>query len=262
MDTGKRFLDLFVSSIAAFLLSPLILILGAVVWLEDFHPPLYVAPRVGRFNSMFKMVKLRSMRIGSDQTGVDSTAGNDSRITAIGRILRAYKLDELPQLWNVLKGEMSLVGPRPQVSREVDIYTETERELLTVKPGVTDLSSIVFSDEGEILKGSHDPDLAYNQLIRPWKSRLGLLYVHNRSLRLDIELIFLSALALISRSRALAAVQRLLRRLDADLLTLRVARRDSPLVPYPPPGTIELVIHRSPKAGSLSSSSNNKYHHF
>ena len=241
---GKRALDLLVSTAGLLVLSPVLLVLGIAIWLQDFRSPLYVAPRVGRGSSTFKMVKFRSMRVGADRSGVDSTSANDSRITAVGRFLRAYKLDELLQLWNVLRGDMSLVGPRPQVMREVDIYTESERGLLTVRPGITDLSSIVFSDEGEILKGRVDPDLAYNQLIRPWKSRLGLLYVQHRSLRLDFELIFLTALALISRERALIGVQRVLSRLNADSVTRQVAKREELLTPYPPPGTTEVVMHR------------------
>jgi lipopolysaccharide/colanic/teichoic acid biosynthesis glycosyltransferase len=244
MATGKRALDLLVALVGLMTLSPLLLVLGVAIWLQDFRSPLYVAPRVGRGYSTFKMVKFRSMTVRADRSGVDSTSVNDSRITTIGRFLRAYKLDELPQLWNVLMGDMSLVGPRPQVRREVDIFTEVERELLSVKPGITDLSSIIFSDEGEVLKGSNDPDLAYNQLIRPWKSRVGLLYVHHESMRLDLELIFLTALALISRERALAGVQRVLARLGADMVTRRAARRDERLTPYPPPGTTEVVTHR------------------
>ena len=139
---------------------------------------------------------------------------------------------------------MSLVGPRPQVAREVQIYSPVERTLLDVRPGITDLASIVFADEGDILAGRPDPDLAYNQLIRPWKSRLGLLYVRQRSLRLDLELIWLTALALASRARALAGVQRMLARLDADAQIRRVARREDPLVPYPPPGASAIVTAR------------------
>ena len=121
------------------------------------------------------MVKLRSMIINADKNKVDSTASDDMRITRVGMMIRAYKLDELTQLINVLKGDMSLVGPRPNVQRDVDLYSETEKRLLSVKPGITDFSSIIFSDEGDILSGLDDPDIAYNQLIRPWKSRLGIL---------------------------------------------------------------------------------------
>src|SRR5438552_15194914 len=165
----KRALDVLVSGSALILLSPLLLIVAVAVWLQDFRSPFYIAPRVARGGGTFKMVKFRSMTVGADRTGVDSTSANDARITAVGRFLRAYKLDELMQLWNVFIGDMSVVGPRPQVRREVDIYTDAERELLTVQPGITDIASIVFSDEGDILKDAAEPDLMYNQLIRPWK---------------------------------------------------------------------------------------------
>jgi lipopolysaccharide/colanic/teichoic acid biosynthesis glycosyltransferase len=237
-------LDLVVSGGALLLLSPLLLMVAVAVWLQDFRSPFYVAPRVARGGGTFPMVKFRSMTIGADRTGVDSTSVNDSRITPVGRFVRAYKLDELTQLWNVFKGDMSLVGPRPQVMREVDLYTVVERELLTVKPGITDLSSIVFADEGDILKDETDPDLAYGQLIRPWKSRLGLLYVHNASVRLDLELMTLTVIALISRERALTAIQRVLDVLGADDMTRQVARRERPLEPYPPPGAVAPVARR------------------
>ncbi|MBZ5558483.1 MAG: sugar transferase [Acidobacteriia bacterium] len=241
----KRALDVVVSAGALLLLSPLLVIVGVAVWLQDFRSPFYVAPRVARGGRTFAMVKFRSMTSGADRSHVDSTAANDSRITALGRILRAYKLDELMQLWNVLKGEMSLVGPRPQVRRDVELYTAVEFDLLTVQPGITDLSSIVFSDEGEILRGTIDPDLAYNQLIRPWKSRLGLLYVRSRSLRLDFELIGLTIVALFSRRRALLGVQRILERLGADEATRQAARRNATLAPHPPPGAADVVASRS-----------------
>jgi len=241
----KRALDVLASGVALLLLSPILLIVSAVVWLQDFRSPFYVAPRVGRDGRTFQMVKFRSMTVGADRSHVDSTAANDSRITAIGRVLRAYKLDELMQLWNVFKGEMSLVGPRPQVRRDVEIYTAVERELLRVRPGITDFSSIVFSDEGEILRDTVDPDLAYNQLIRPWKSRLGLLYVQRRSLRLDVELIVLTVVTLFSRRAGLQGVQRALERLGADRVTRDVAYRNATLAPYPPPGAHDIVASRS-----------------
>ena len=120
------------------------------------------------------MIKLRSMIVNAEKSKVDSTSSNDPRITKIGKIIRKLKLDELSQLFNVFIGEMSLVGPRPNVKRETDLYTKVEKNLLSVKPGITDFASIIFSDESEILKNVDDPDISYNQLIRPWKSRLGL----------------------------------------------------------------------------------------
>lgn len=241
---AKRAVDITASAAGLALVSPVLGAFALAIWLQDFRSPFYVAPRVGRGNATFKMVKLRSMTVGADRTGVDSTSADDRRITAVGRLLRAYKLDELSQLWNVLVGDMSLVGPRPNVEREVKLLTEVEREVLTVKPGITDLSSIVFSDEGEILAGRPDPDVSYHQLIRPWKSRLGLLYVRKQSLRLDLELVALTVVAIVSRPRALAGVQRILARLGADDQLRRVARRDEPLIPSPPPGANAVVSWR------------------
>jgi lipopolysaccharide/colanic/teichoic acid biosynthesis glycosyltransferase len=171
----KRLLDITVAALGLVLLSPVLIVLCILIWLQDRHSPFYVATRVGLHEHTFRMVKLRSMVVRADKSGVDSTAGDDPRLTSVGRMIRRFKLDEIPQLWNVVKGEMSLVGPRPNVERETSMYTPDEKRLPSVRPGITDLSSIVFSDEGEILQGSTDPDLLYNQIIRPWKSRLGLL---------------------------------------------------------------------------------------
>jgi lipopolysaccharide/colanic/teichoic acid biosynthesis glycosyltransferase len=155
--------------------------------------------------------------------------------------LRPAKLDELPQLWNVLRGEMSLVGPRPQVEPDAALYTGEERRLFEVRPGVTDLASIVFADEGEILTGSSDPDLAYNQIIRPWKSRLGLLYVERQTLEVDLKILGLTLLGAIAREKALAGVARMLACWNADPLLRQMARRCEPLLPWPPPGAARVV---------------------
>ena len=195
---------------------------------------------------MFRMVKLRSMVVNADKTGVDSTSANDMRITAVGKLIRKFKMDELTQLWNVLKGNMSLVGPRPNVEREVRLYTEEEKHLLDVRPGITDFSSIVFSDEGDILAGSEDPDLRYNQVIRPWKSRLALLYVKKGDFLIDLALILLTVVAIFSRPLALRGLQKVLKRLGADDRLLAVARREGPLKPYPPPGSDGIVESREP----------------
>ncbi len=241
---GKRLFDIVVSALGLILVSPILIPVMIVIWLQDFHSPFYKGTRIGKDGKPFRMVKLRSMVWNADKVGIDSTSARDPRITPVGHFIRRYKLDELSQLWNVLKGDMSLVGPRPQVPRDVALYTEEEKRLLTVKPGITDIASIVFSDEGDILKDSQDPDLDYNRLIRPWKSRLGLLYVDNRSFWLDIRLILLTALAIVSKRRALKYIQHILDELGADDLVKRVARRDQPLFPYPPPGATEIVSHR------------------
>lgn len=241
----KRLLD--VSAALLGLLAGSILLVPAMiaVWLQDHHSPFYVASRAGLGGAPFRMVKLRSMRIFADTTGVMSTAGGDPRITAVGRFVRRWKLDELTQLWNVLKGDMSLVGPRPQVVQDVALYTSEERRMLNVRPGITDMASIVFADEGEILRGAVDPDLRYNQIIRPWKSRLALLYVdRGPSVKLDLRIVWLTVLTILARPRALAAVSELVWSLAGDEELVRVALRAAPLREAPPPGASE-VFRRS-----------------
>ena len=240
----KRVLDFLASGVGLVLASPVLLPVMFLVWRQDGHSPFYVAMRVGQNDQPFKMVKLRSMIINADKSGVDSTGANDNRITAVGQFIRRYKLDELTQLWNVFKGDMSLVGPRPNVKRETDLYTPVERKLLSVKPGITDISSIVFSDEGDILKDQADPDIAYNQLIRPGKSMLGLLYIENQSLWLDIKLCFLTVIAVLSREKALAGLQDILQAINAPADVLLLARRKQALVPRPPPGGDRIVTSR------------------
>ena len=240
----KRIFDFIASFWGLILASPLLLPVMYLVWRQDRHSPFYVAPRVGKGGALFEMMKLRSMVVNADKSGVDSTGVNDRRITRVGHFIRRYKLDELTQLWNVLKGDMSLVGPRPNVKRETDLYTAVEQTLLSVKPGITDFSSIVFADEGEILKDQPDPDIAYNQLIRPGKSLLGLFYIEHRSLILDIQLCWLTVLAIVSRQKALKSIVVVLQRLGADATLLELAAREKPLSPQPPPGGTKVVTSR------------------
>jgi lipopolysaccharide/colanic/teichoic acid biosynthesis glycosyltransferase len=236
----KRFFDLVVSATGLLILWPFLLLFMLLIWLQDFCSPFYIAPRARGRGRTFDMVKLRSMVKNADKKGGASTAANDRRITWVGRLIRKTKFDEVPQLWNVLIGDMSLVGPRPQVMRDVALYTEEEYHLFDARPGITDFASIVFSDEGEILKGSENPDLKYNQIIRPWKSRLGLFYTRHQTVFVDIQLIVLTVLAIISRPVALSGIQSLLTRLGADADLVRVASRTEPLRPFPPPGSTEV----------------------
>ena len=234
----KRFLDFFLSLMALLLCSPAMLLFMLLVWLQDFKNPFYVANRVGKNFTLFKMVKLRSMVVNADKTGIASTSKNDMRITNVGKLIRKFKLDEITQFWNVLRGDMSLVGPRPNVKSEVDLYTNAERGLLSVRPGITDFSSIVFSDEDDILSSSTDPDLDYNLLIRPWKSRLGLIYIDKRNLLLDIRLIFTTVIAIINKSLALKIIHTILSKysgISEELI--EVVKRDKPLVKSEPPTT-------------------------
>ena len=239
---AKRLLDIVLSAVGLLCALPVLLLAMAAIWLQDFRSPLYVATRVGRGGRGFRMVKLRSMVVDANKTGGDSTSANDNRITAVGRFVRTCKLDELSQLWNVLVGDMSMVGPRPNVPNETGRYTQAEQTLLTVRPGITDISSIVFSDEGHILADSADPDLDYNRLIRPWKSRLGILYIENQSLGLDLALIALTALAIVSKRTALKFIDRILTWTNASPDLRKVSRREGKLFPTPPPGADRPVI--------------------
>ena len=242
----KRLLDITAAVAGLVLLSPLLLILSLAIWLQDYHSPFYIAPRTGRGEKPFRMVKFRSMVVRADKSGVDSTAGDDPRITSLGKFVRRFKLDEIPQLWNVLWGQMSLVGPRPNVERETVLYTADEKRLLAARPGITDLSSIVFADEGEILQGSADPDLRYNQVIRPWKSRLGLLYVDApESVFRDLRVIALTIRGAMDRSSALAGVYRMAAELGADADLLEIVTRRNPLPVGVPPGATDIVRSRA-----------------
>ena len=240
----KRLFDVAFSLTGLLILSPIFLLFMILIWLQDFHSPFYIAPRVGKNGKTFKMVKLRSMVVNADKSGVDSTKSDDKRITWVGHFIRKFKLDELSQLWNVLCGHMSFVGPRPNVERDVKLYTEIEKKLLNVKPGITDFSSIVFSDEGDILSGSSDPDLKYNQVIRPWKSRLGLLYIEKRNFFMDLYIIFLTVCAVFSKETALHGVQSIVSKINGDSKLLKVILRKEPLIPFPPPGAGKVVENR------------------
>ena len=233
----KRLFDIVFSLAVLIVFSPLLITAAFCVWVQDFRSPLYLAPRVARGGGSFTMIKLRSMVVNADQTGVNSTGAKDQRITRVGHFIRRFKLDELAQFGNVLYGNMSVVGPRPNTMSEgVELYTPTEMRLLDAKPGITDLASIVFSDEATIL-ASHtdDPDKAYNELIRPWKSRLGLFYVAKQSLLLDIQIVWLTAVVVLSRPVALRGVATLLGRYGAEPDLKKVCLRNEPLQPALPP---------------------------
>ena len=232
----KRAFDILAASIGLLVFSPLLIAVMLAVWIQDWRSPFYIAPRAACGGGIFRMVKFRTMVVNADKIGGSSTAATDRRITPVGRFVRAYKLDELIQLWNVLKGDMSLVGPRPQVLSDTTLYTSVEKHMLFVPPGITDPASIVFPDEGKILEGSIDPDLLYNQIIRPWKSRLALAYIAHRSFWMDIWLIILTVVSIISKPTALRALATLLNRWRLDPLVIRMAARQEPLLAYPPPG--------------------------
>ena len=159
---------------------------------EDGGPVFYRGVRVGRFGKPFRIYKFRTMVVDAERLGGPSTADDDPRITRVGRLIRKFKMDELPQLMNVLSGEMSFVGPRPEVQHYVDMFTEKERTVLSVRPGITDWASLWNPDEGAVLAGSPDPERAYVERIRPTKIRLQLKYVKEHSLGVDARIILLT----------------------------------------------------------------------
>ena len=240
----KRFFDIFFSLIGIILLGPIIIIILILVWNNDKSWPLYVSNRVGLKGKYFKMIKIRTMVVDADMTGIDSTSLDDNRITKIGNFCRKYKLDELTQLINILFGDMSFVGPRPNVKREIDIYSNMELNLLSIKPGLTDFASIVFSDESKILIGREEPDISYNQLIRPGKSKLGLFYLKKNNIFIDFVLILITLVNLFSRKVALNLICKILFILKADNELIKIASRKFPLKPSPPPGSTKIVTKR------------------
>ncbi len=231
----KRITDILISSIIVFIVSPILVIFAILIWKYDNFSPIFKAPRVGKDFKIFTMFKLRSMTHNAHKSGVNSTSNNDLRITPIGKYVRKFKIDEFTQMINVLLGDMSLVGPRPNVISEVEMYTDNEKNLLKVKPGITDFSSIIFSDEGEILRNKKDPDKSYNQLIRPWKSRLGIFYIEKSNLLLDLLLIFITGIAIFSRQSALKLNTKILIFLKAPKALINISKREKELTPIDPP---------------------------
>ncbi len=186
---GKRLLDAFFSLLGLVALSPLLGLIGVTVKCGSPGGALFWQERIGRDEKIFRICKFRTMVAGADRMGPGITAAGDPRITRIGALLRRWKLDELPQLWNVLKGEMSLVGPRPEMPLYVRTYTLTQRKVLSVMPGITDAASIVCRDEEEILEKAADREQFYKQVVLPHKLALNLEYIHNLSFRHDIAII-------------------------------------------------------------------------
>lgn len=185
-----RFFDVLLSGIGLILLSPLLLVIYIIIRLSSKGPGFYSQKRIGKDGVPFRLYKFRSMRIGSDKGHLITVGGRDSRITKTGYYIRKYKLDELPQLWNVFIGEMSLVGPRPEVERYVRLYTAEQRVVLSVRPGITDYASIAFSDENLILGQSKNPEKLYIEQIMPKKIEYNLQYINNRTLVEYFKIIF------------------------------------------------------------------------
>lgn len=214
------------------------------IFLQDFSNPFYIPKRVGKNKKNYNMIKFRSMIVDADSSKVDSTSSKDPRITNLGNFIRRFKIDEIPNLINILTFKMSFVGPRPNVEREVNLYTNEELKILRMRPGITDISSIVFADEGDILENSKDPDLDYNQLIRPWKSRLAILYTENASLFLDLKLMILTLFNFINREKTLDIISKIIDSFGAEKQLTRIVLRRDPLIPTPPPGSSHIVLNR------------------
>lgn len=189
----KRTLDVVASASILLITAPFLLAIAIAIKVASPGPVFYRGNRVGLSGREFHMLKFRSMVVGADRGGPSSTADDDPRMTPVGRWLRRFKLDELPQLWNVFIGDMSMVGPRPQVPWAVEQYSDDERILLSVRPGITDPASLYFANEGEILRGYADPDRAYFELIHPEKMRRSIEYVKTRSFFGDLKIIAATA---------------------------------------------------------------------
>ena len=232
----KRIYDLIISSIFIIPISIFLIPFLIIIWMQDFHSPFYISKRAGRYKKPIPIIKLRSMIFNADKSEISSTKKGDLRITKIGSIIRKFKLDELTQIYNVFLGHISLVGPRPNTFEYgVNLYTKRELMLLNIRPGITDISSIVFSDESEILKDSLDPDREYNKIIRPWKSKLSLFYIKNSSFLLDNCLIFLTIYSIIDRKRSLILLSKLIKIYGADKDLIKVCTRKHKIPIIKPP---------------------------
>ncbi len=192
-----RVADIIFSLLGILVLTPLFLLVGLWVKIDSKGPILFNQQRVGRWSRDFFLHKIRTMKLNSEALGQLTVGGRDPRITGAGYILRKYKLDELPQLFNVLKGEMSLVGPRPEVRRYVDEYNRQQKTVLNVKPGITDYASISFVDENDILSASNDPEKAYIEKVMPEKLKLNQKFIDNPSFGNYLKVITLTGLKVI-----------------------------------------------------------------
>ena len=195
----KRLFDLIASACGLLILSPLFLILAIWVKIDSIGPVFYRQVRVGRNNKDFRLFKFRSMKVDYDKKGLITIGGHDPRITRSGYFIRKYKLDELPQLINVFIGDMSLVGPRPEVRKYVDLYTPEQLQVLNVRPGITDMASIRYRNENELLEKVDDPETYYKDVIMQDKLRINLEYIKHHSFLGDVGLIFYTFWCVISR---------------------------------------------------------------
>ena len=196
-----RFCDIVLSCLGLLLLSPLFVVVAVWIVIDNPGPIFYRQMRVGKDGKDFGLLKFRSMRVGADKSSLITIGEHDSRITRAGYYIRKYKLDELPQLWNVLVGDMSLVGPRPEVRKYVDLYTPEQMKVLSVRPGLTDYASIRYVNENALLAASDDPEQTYIHEIMPDKLALNLKYIQEQSLWVDLKIILKTFAAIIHRSK-------------------------------------------------------------
>ena len=185
----KRFFDLILSFIGLLIIVPILFLITILIKISSSGPVFYKQVRVGKNNKDFKIFKFRTMHLNADKKGLLTVGGRDPRVTSIGYYLRKFKLDELPQLINVFKGDMSFVGPRPEVRQFVNLYSEIQMKVLNVKPGITDLASIEFRNENEILSKEEDPNQYYIDNIMPKKLEINLKYINQRNLLKDFVVI-------------------------------------------------------------------------
>ena len=195
---AKRAMDIAISAAALCVLWPVFLLIALAIVIDDPGPVFYRQVRVGRGGRPFRIFKFRTMVVDADKKGLSITVGRDSRITRVGAFLRKTKLDELAQLLNVLCGQMSFVGPRPEVPRYVELYTPYQRQVLLVRPGITDYASIAYRNENDLLAGADDPERMYIEEIMPAKLELNMRYLHEISPLCDVKLIFKTIAAVLA----------------------------------------------------------------
>ncbi len=186
----KRTFDLVVAFIFIFILSPLLILSAIAIKLDSKGTIFYLQERVGLNGKLFKIFKFRTMKPDADKSGLLTIGQNDARITGVGKLLRNTKLDELPQLFNVVLGDMSIVGPRPEVKKYVELYTPEQKRVLTVQPGITDYASIQYANESDLLKKYKNPEESYIKEIMPHKLELNLFYIAHKSFKTDLSIIF------------------------------------------------------------------------
>ncbi len=191
----KRFIDIIISVLVILIGLPFAFVIAVIILVDSPGSIFFVQNRVGRNNVDFSLLKFRTMHTNADKSGL-LTVGSDSRITRVGKFLRKFKIDEFPQFVNILKGDMSIVGPRPEVRKYVEMYSPEQMKVLSVRPGLTDYASIKYVNENEILANSDNPELTYIQNVMPDKLSLNIMYIENMSLTEDFKIIFKTILAI------------------------------------------------------------------